>query len=362
VTSDLIVIPSVTPHSDRTFRVNFLERPERHQVGKKLGAKGVVKSIKLGKLFIKFIAFTSLQSVWNNWMFPDAEDSLPEEMRRRSHLILWHTKGEKPQIIYFPRVGVVGDLLEWAGMDTAIPDIADLITGKEDIKSIVDKYDRGFENLKQLGNKIAQSIGPQFKMPMEFVMKEKFFPSVWERQPITNRWDWFFDNFSLGSFTDVIFGRPTRPADKLWGKHWRKTFSSWAIYSEDQNRLAWLAIRQKIQQHKAKHKLDAEGFMVTEAGTALYNAGLAWRYGDGKAFDKYLVDYLMITVGDKLATVDLTKVVQDGWKKLEPLNGLNELHKNLFIASLNEREQKQFALAMEYYAEIKAGLQFIPEN
>jgi hypothetical protein len=324
-------------------------------VGRKLGAVGVVSAIKVGKLFMKLFAFSVVVGLWNNTVMSDAEDGLPEEMRERSHVILWQTEGKKPQIYYFPRIGVVGDLLEWAGMDTLPSNIVDLILGKRSFKDIVDSYDMGVRNAKDITNKVIQVLGPQYKIPIEGILGDKLFPSVWNRQPITDHGKWLADNFQLGAFYDKATGRPQRHD---WLK--RQT-STTAIYHDDKKRLGWLAIQQKLADYKRRAGLKGRGFIITDSGQALYNMGLAWRYGDMNAYTKYLAEYVKVTV-DKYGEVDIVNRMENQWEKLNPLEGLPEIHQKLFFASLDERDKKALGLALQYYLEIKGGLQFIEEG
>jgi hypothetical protein len=323
------------------------------QLGRRLGAKGAVMALKVGKWAFRFMAASAMIQVYNNMIWGDAEDALPDDMRRRMHIIWWQTKGKSPEVYYFPRVGVVGDLLEWAGMDTAPSDVYDLITGKKSMQQVAESYNYGLSNLADVANKIVQSIGPQFKIPIEMLMGEKVFPSIWNRQPITNRIKYIFDNFALGSTYDGIMGNPSH-------KNWAlREVKKSGVYSESVNRLGWLAIQQRISEYKRHAGLGKSGFITTPSGNALYNVGLAFRLGDMDAMAKSMSTYIQRTV-DKLGkNIDLVSVINGAWEKLEPLNGLNDTHKRLFLASLDDREKYQLGLAYRYYAEIRSGQQFL---
>jgi hypothetical protein len=320
-------------------------------VGMKLGAKTPIIALKMGKFATKFMMFSMLTQVWNNMMFGDAEDGLPEDMHRRSHIIIGVTKDGAPEVYYFPRIGVVGDILEWMGADTAPTDAYDLITGKKSFKQIVEYYNEG-QNVKDALNKVAQMIGPQYKVPLEAAMGEKFFPSFWNRQPITDRWKYAFDNLALGRVYDGLTGRPTK------SDHWLREAKRIGVYYDDQTRLGWLAIQQRKADYKRRAGLGGRGFIVTDSGQALYNFGLAYRYGDEAAMVKYLEKYITVTIA-KHGKVNIPRLMEQQWKKLNPLEGLPDTHQKLFLASLDERDQVAFGLAMKYYAEIKSGEQFI---
>jgi hypothetical protein len=342
----------------KTMIKNALNNDEAMaQLGRRLGAKTPIIALKLGKWFFRFMAGTIIMQIYNNAVWGDAEDSLPEDMRRRPHIILWHTKGRNPDIFYFPRVGIVGDLLEWAGVDTLPADTYDLITGKRSLKQIVDSYEYGIKNLSDLTNKLVQSLGPQYKMPIEFLMAEKVFPSVFNRQPITDKVKYLFDNFALGGMYDKVVGNPTR---NNWTK---RELIKLGVYYEDQKRLGWLALQQRISDYKRDAGLGKSGFITTPSGSALYNVGKAVRYGDMDALYENFVKYMRLTQ-KKLLTepVDFGDTIRNQWEKLEPLDGLNETHKALLLSTFTERDWHNLKLAYEYYGEIASGQQFVEEN
>jgi hypothetical protein len=230
----------------------------------------------------------------------------------------------------------------------------DVIKGTKTIGDIVEKYDGGKENLKRVGNKVVQSLGPAIKIPTEMIMGEKMFPSVWNRQPITDNLRYVAENFGLQSAYDKIAGKPI-PKD-LFKKELIKTM----VYKEDLNRFGWLAIQQKISAYQKKHKLKGTGFIVTETGNSLYNIGLAVRYGDIEAANKYLTLYVQQYVSKAYKAKDFTSTMSDQWEKLKPLAALpNKTHRDLFMASLDERGAYQLMLAYKYYAEIASGKQFM---
>jgi hypothetical protein len=334
-------------------------------VGRYLGAKTPILALKLGGLALKVTLANAVYQVWNEWRFPEEEDSLPEAMRNQSHIILGTYKvNGKKQIVYFPRVGVMGDFFEWFGAESAPSDVRDIMKlviggkSKEEIarefSKIFGRYDYGKENIKSVINKMAQGMGPQVKWPLEYVMGEKFFPSVWNRQPITDDGRWVAEQFGLQEIYDKVMKRPQKP------ELLKRMVMGLPAYQEDQARLGWLAFRQKIVEYQRDSGLRGTGFIVTETGTALYNVGLAWRYGDMEAVAKYFTEYVLLNV-KQLSNRSFDKVLQEQWEKLHPLADLNETHRGLFLAKMatDPRAAKQLALAFQYYAEISSGIQFL---
>jgi len=352
--------------SKTMFRNALYNDDIKMHIGRKLGAKGGIIALKLGALGLKFMFASALMQVWNESFFEDEEDRLPEEMRSRSHIILGKWGGEDTQVLYFPRIGVAGDLLEWGGIETLpsdVRDIAKIMYGektweqqRKDIYKIFGKYDYGKENLKRIINKVAQSAGPAIKIPTEAVLGEKMFPSIYNRQPITDYGKWIADQ--VGPWATTMYNKATgRPMKPVWLK--QSVLKNFA-YSDDKDRLGWLAVQQEIARYQEENKLDTKGFMVTEAGTALYNMGLGWRYGDAEAFSKYLAEYVLLS-SEQLKDVSFDRMIRAQWEKLAPGASLNETHRQLFFAKLwsTERGVKQWDSAMKYYAEISRGVQFI---
>jgi len=321
-------------------------------IGKKLGAKGVVLPIKLGKFAFKLGVLQTVLQVWNNWMHPEDEDALPDEMHRRAHIII----GSGPDnIYYFPRVGVLGDLLEWAGVDTLPADVGDVITGNKSIKEVIESYNYGRENALDILNKVVQSVGPYAKIPVELLTRTKLFPSFNRGQPITDYGRYFAEQAQVGPFYDALAGKPTK-------EHWMidTLMKMSPVYKGDRKRFGWLATQQKIHDYKRKAGLGGSGFIITKSGNALYNMGLAWRYGDKKAVSKYLYEFLTIKTDQFTTDIDLLGTLEDQWEKLDPMERLPKTgpHRELFLTSLNKRDQYAFGLAILYYNEIKAGKQF----
>jgi len=321
-------------------------------IGRKLGAKGVIIPIKLGKFAFKMGMLHVATQAWNQFVWPDEEDALPDEMHRRVHIIYGN---HKDQILYFPRIGILGDLLEWAGVDTAPTDAMDILIGKKTFKDVIASYDMGKKNIGDIMNKIAQSLGPYVKMPVELVMGEKVFPSIWNRQPITDRLRYVAEQLQADVVYDAITGRPTKES------HWVDAAMKLSpIYKGDRKRFGWIAIQQKVHEYLKEAKPGTSGFIVTESGNALYNMGMAYRYGDDKAMRKYFKEFMVIKQRELGGRINYSEVIRKQWLKLDPLAKFpkGSRHRRLFLASLNKRDQYALGLAYQYYAEIKSGEQF----
>ena len=319
-------------------------------IGKKLGAKTVFGALKLGKLAFKLGVLQSSLQMWNMFMFPDEEDALPDEMHRRTHIIVGRGKDN---ILYFPRIGVLGDLLEWAGIDTAPTDVADIITGKKSFKQVVDSYNYGMENATDILNKIVQSAGPQFKVPIELLSGKKLFPNIKRGQPITDYMRYATEQLQAEGIYDIVAGKPLKK-----GYGYELLFKTLPVYKGDIKRFGWLATQQKVHDYIKNAGIGGSGFIVTESGNALYNMGVAYRYGDKKALSKYLGEFIMIKANQLQTKISPSAEIRKQWEKLDPLAKLTGNHRKLFLASLSKRDKYSLGLAYSYYAELRTGKQF----
>jgi hypothetical protein len=93
------------------------------------------------------------------------------------------------------------------------------------------------------------------------------------------------------------------------------------------------------------------GYHSSEKATAAYNMSLAFRYGDTAAFKKYFVDYIKLSYGQ---TKDIGAIMN----QLDPLYGMTNQQKMLFVATLDKNELKGLQLAYKHYIELRSGVQF----
>jgi len=183
------------------------------------------------------------------------------------------------------------------------------------------------------------------------------FPSIWSKQPITSRGRYIAEQMQIEPLFDALAGRPTKES------HWVDTMMKMApVYKGDKKRFGWLATQQKVHDYIKKAGLGGSGFIVTDTGTALYNMGVAWRYGDKKAIRKYLIDFIKLKTNQYSEKIDVVNAIEKQWEKLDPIAKLtSNVHRGLFLASLTKRDQYALGLAYQYYAEIKSGKQFYKE-
>jgi hypothetical protein len=319
-------------------------------IGRKvLGVTGVA-AIKLGKTWLALMAMSTVMTVWNNMMWPDEEEKLPEDIRRRNHLILWGGKN----MVYFPRLGILGDLLEWFGLDTLPNDLYDLVSKKRTWNDLKKEY-TGTKQFKVVANKMVQSTAPQYKLPFELATGIKIYPEVFDPTPIIDRLEYALQQVALNSAKQVVVPKVKKP------DAFTEMLANMLIYKADANRMAYINIIDKKEKFLKEQGLKGTGFISTESGKHLYYMGLAWRYGDIDAFANYLGKYVSVTM--KMPNLD------NVFDKMDPLNGLTEgtkevpiNYKDMFLMSLSKADLKVLGSAYQFYAEIKAGKQFMEKE
>lgn len=333
-------------------------------IGRKIGAKSAIAAIKVGKIGFKLIMLSGLMAMWNNWMYPDEERALPPDIRRRSHIILGVSdKDGTPQIYYFPRVGILGDLLEWGGADTLVNDMFDVLSGKRQAKDIAKEFTQwdGADIREKLRNnqfsdtiinKVVQGIGPQYKIPIETLLGTRMFPDIFKPSPYGTITQYVGEQLSLRPIADKLIGAPQKK-DWAWDMVWGAL-----TYKGDVARYGYITIQEKKDKFLRERGLKGSGFIRNENASYLYNIGLAWRYGDSEALAKFYSDY-MIATAKKLQE---HQTLEDIWDKMDPMYGIPEDWKPAFLANLEPEDYRNLSLAIKYYLEMRAGKQFMKEE
>lgn len=280
---------------------------------------------KVGKFLISATAFWSALQVWNHTMFPEEEDDLAEDIKSNPHIVFG--KDSEGNIIYFNRIGALGDFLEWFGLD--------------DSPKYVDKWMKGEMTLKEIAtemvqspvNVIVQGITPQIKVPAELITGRTLFPDVFKPGIIRDRGLYLSRSLGLENEYKAIAGLPS--------KGYQDSLKNFFIYSADPGQGAYADIQETKRRWLKEQGKGAEGFWLTPKGNALYNLKLAIRYEDLEATNKYMYEYF--TLGGT------AKGIEESLNRMNPLSGLSKRDRNLFEQSLSSEQVKRLKKAMEFY-------------
>ena len=325
-------------------------------IGRKIlgsaGKTSAVLAMQAGRLALTLMFASTVLQVFNNVAYEEEEEALTDELRETPHLYMG-PPGSKT-IRYFPRIGILGDLLEWANLQSAPLKLADMITGRttwddvrKEIKEFeaVDVFTGAGEVTKQFVKKVVGMVGPQYKVPFEMVTKQKLFPDAMNPRPIDSRVAHLMDQMLPREVGNLYRGKPMP-------KTWKSDFVEGMVtYKQDLTKMAYNATLARKRDFMEKHGFKGRGYHTSEKSMAAYNMALAWRYGDTTAFAKYLAEVIRLNYGK---APNMTRMLE----KVNPLAGMTEMQKKLFLGSLTANERKGLQLAFKHYAEIKAGLQF----
>lgn len=285
---------------------------------------GLKTTQKLAGIF----AMTGALAAWNQLRYADLEETLPEDVRSRPHIILGQDKDGNT--LYFSRMGSLNDFLEWFGLDTASQDVKDILNGKMTVEEFL------LNMPKSALNKIASGISPAYKTTAELLTGQKLYPDVLDPQPIRDKAQYAAQSFGLRDEYDVIAGKPRRP--------YFSTLDRAILYKADPKESAYYSILNEKKRYKEKKGEESNLFFYTKKSNALYNYKLALRYGDEQAQEKYLKQYESYG-GNPAQTIESVLT-------MSPYYGIKKDEREAFKASLTGKDKERLELAEEFFLEL----------
>lgn len=303
-------------------------------VGRKLlgtTVKSPLLLARVGKFALKAAALAALFQTWNRLFFDDEEEDLPADVRERPHVIFG--RDDEGKVIYFSRIGALGDFLEWFGLDAAPSLVDDLFAGKISLQ----------EAAKEMAlapvEKVVQGISPIYKVPFELLMRRQLFPDMWRPRTIRDRGLYIASTLGLQEEYRAV-------ADLPW-KDYQDTVGDVFVYRADPLQSAYSATFEERQAWLKDQGKEREGFMLTPAGQALYNLRLAVRYEDDEAQKVYLRKYLE-GGGDMQG-------LKQSFRMMHPLGTLSQENQQAFVAQLDGRARVDLAKAIQFYDQVLLG-------
>lgn len=302
-------------------------------VGRKLLgtlAKSPYIAMRVGSFAIKATAMSAALHTVNMLFFRDEEDDLPENVKARPHIIFGRDKDGK--VLYFDRLGSLGDFLQWFGLDDALDKVIDFLLGRRDLKEIA------IEMAKSPVNVVVQGVRPEMKLPAELAAGKSSFPDVFRLGIVRDRGLHLARALGLENEYTAVAGLPSRG--------YANSFELMLYYKSDPGESAYYStLNEKIRYLKKIGKFRSFGGDPFDGrSSALYNFKLSVRYGDKDAAEKYLAEYAALG-GTKqgLAT---------SIRNLEPLSGLNAEDERRFRNSLNADDKENLAAAIKFYEDV----------
>ena len=319
-------------------------------VGRTIAIKAPIAALRVGRFALKATGFWTALQIYNNLVFPEEEQSLPEEVKGRPHIILGRNADGK--VNYFSRIGMFGDFLEWFGLDAAPNMVSDYISGKRTLKEIAAVM------IESPVNKIMGGISPFVKAPFEILLKKELFPEALHPRSMRDRGVYLARQLSLEPEYRALTGMPQEPG--AFKKSWTKNI---AYYSVDPNETAYHKLYDEKREFLKKLGKSGGESNMTPRGNALYYLKMAHRYGDKESEQKFLKEYISLhlleggLMGKDLETTRAAIVqgIKTSLRNMHPLSGMSQAEKLTFIKSLNQEERETLARAIKYYNDVLVG-------
>lgn len=288
-------------------------------------AYAVSASMSLGQLAL----FTLATQMFNRFIWPDADDDLPEDVKYRPHITLGKNGND---VYYFDRIGTLADVLDWASLDSIALDAKNFANGQLTVAGWFKKI------LQAPVSKAVNSLNPGIKLPIELAMGRSMFPNVFKPSTIRDPAMYVARSFGLSWPYKAVAGIPHNSMQEL---------TNIGIYSVDADEAAYFQTLDRVRQFQ-NTVLDKhfDGFAVTQRGRILQKIKTALRYNDNKALQQFLREYTQAD-GTK-------KGLQQSMKAMHPLHSLSKKEREQFLRWISPDDRKYLRKAERYFRQLTA--------
>jgi hypothetical protein len=336
-------------------------------VGRKMAFTAAVKSPILAArgaaLMVRMSGLWAMTQAWNHIVFGDIEDELPDDIRGRFHVIFGKRDDD---VLYFSRLGALGDLLEWVGLDTPAATMGDILDGRTTIGEAI------WASVRAPIDKVANGITPYLKMPVELAAGLSFYPEVSRPRTIRSRARHVAQSLGLQHEYDLIMKEPSRG-------YWRSLRMAGPLphYRVDPNASGYWEFKGVKAKFLKELGKGGSGGGMEARDLALYNVKRSVALEDRDALIKSLIDYK-----EYGGTVESAERAID---RLRPLEGLNKTppeklypafvrampeevrqavasgqmpvpsERQLFLMTLDEKEKAMLTRALKHYINLRDG-------
>lgn len=302
-----------------------LKKVQRYALGK--AAAVPIYAASAGWSMGKLLLLTGAMQMFNRFVFPDADDDLPNDVKYRPHVTVGEING---RVHYLDRLGSVGDWLDWFNLDSAWLDAKDFANGQQTLGGYLQKM------IKAPFSKVINGLNPAIKMPIELAMGRSMFPDAFNPSTIRDPAEYVARSFGLVWQYRVITGKPHDNIQEL-----TKLF----VYSQDADEAAYWQTLDRVRQFQ-NQVLDKhfDGFASTRRGRILQNIKKALRYKDGEAVRRFIREFHQ---------ADGTKQgLKQSMKAMDPLHGLSEKEKAQFLKWISPDDRKYLRKAQRYFHQL----------
>jgi|Deesub1362A_J573_1020465.scaffolds.fasta_scaffold00107_76 hypothetical protein len=308
----------------------------------------------LGRIALKGYLLYAIYNVLNNIFYGEAEQSLSEEQRARTHLFLppfiqkeLRKAFNIPEgkVIYFNRLGSLDDLMSWFALDSLPIFIHRYKTGEMSLKEI----------LKEMAeapiDKAYQLLHPAMKIPLELATGMSIFPEFDEPRLIKDKTLYLARSVGLEELYRAL--KKDVP-DKPIGE----TILNYLFYVADGDASAYYDIFDKETMFLKKLGKDYTGGIITNKTPILYHMAQSLRFGDKESFKILLSQYIEEVINSSLLKTEkevrdsIKKGITQSIKNLAPLSRLNKREKAVFLATLSSEDWEKLERANRHYQEL----------
>lgn len=281
-----------------------------------------------------------ITTLWNNLMFPDLEDGLSEEDKRRFHIILGRDDDGKTMIIYGQLA--LADVMRWVSGQEAGRQLVDIALGHQTFLQGVSEW---LERIpRDFANNTVQFLGPTMRAAYTAGSRKDVFPDVTDQRTISNQdVGWVI----LSQMTDMLPAELLRRAvDKDYVSP--RDFGEWAqqavlqIRRRDPEQWAYFSLRDKAADYVWKTEGRRDGApgesrdlqLLRNFRRAIYKGDVAQAM---RAYDR------LLEVGYNAERLRSSIQAQ------EPLADIPKARRRDFVDQLSKLERWQLEQAYRYY-------------
>ena len=270
--------------------------------------------------------------MWNNLLFPDLEEELRDEDRRRLHLILG--KSDDGEIIMLRMPGALSDLMGWFGYDDVLAALSHISKGRGTWRDVA------LAVVQAPISRLVNGLTPTFKVPGEALAGRSFFPDVFNPRLIRDGWRHLFRAVQVEPVYVWWLGRPSPGA----GHVLMTTF----VDARHTGYSAYAKIRGEAYQWlRAVEGEEGAPLYASRRGNAYFYYRMALKFKDTEAAVRYRQELRRLKVKPDMMRAML--------KRAHPLGMLTIRERRAFLRTLTPTEERSLERAIKWWKETYVG-------
>ena len=276
--------------------------------------------------------------MWNNLLFPDLEEELRDEDRRRLHLILGKSDDGEIKMLRMP--GALSDLMGWFGLDDVLAALSHISKGRGTWRDVA------LAVVQAPISRLVNGLTPTFKVPGESLAGRSFFPDVFNPRLIRDGWRHLFRAVQLEFLYDWYLGRPSPGA----GHVLMTTF----VDARHTGYSAYAKIRGEAYQWlRAVEGKEGAPLYASRRGNAYFYYRMALKFKDTEAAVKYLREVNRLMPGKN--SKERKNLIAAMIKRAHPLGMLTIRERGKFLKTLTPEEERSLERAIDWWDETYEG-------